>query len=221
MANPVPRNSLEGILLDMDGVVVDSEPILYDAVRNLFAEKGVAIKPKELLPFFGTGEDHLLEGVAAEHGVRLQLPSDLDRLFALYLHLIPGRLKALPGVGAFLAEVRRRRLRVALASSAPRVKVECSLREVGLTPENFDAVIDAEDVLHKKPHPDIFLAAAKRLGLNPSNCLVVEDAVAGVQAAKTAGCRCLALTTSFPAERLSAADWIAPNLADVPAEIWR
>ena len=212
---------LRGILLDMDGVVVDSEPILLGAVSRLFADKGVAVELADCQPFFGTGEDHLLEGVANRHGVTLDFPRDLDRLYALYFELIPGRLKALPGVFDFLAEARRRHLKVALASSAAAVKVEANLREIGLTPGSFDAVVDAKDVQHKKPHPDVFLKAAQRLELPPAACLVVEDAVAGVEAAKAAGCRCLALTTSYPAERLTAADWIAPNLAHVPPEVWQ
>jgi cytidine deaminase len=214
---PLP---LQGILLDMDGVVVDSEPILLEAVRRLFADKGIAVAAADCQPFFGTGEDHLLEGVAAKHGVTVDFPRDLDRVYSLYLELVPGRLKALPGVFDFLAEVRKRHLKVALASSAAPVKVEHNLREIGLTFSSFDAVVDAQDVHRKKPHPDIFLTAAQRLGLPPAACLVVEDAVAGVEAAKAAGCRCLALTTSFPADRLTAADWVTSNLAHVPPEAW-
>jgi cytidine deaminase len=221
MANGSFRLPLQGILLDMDGVVVDSEPLLLEAVSHLFAEKGVAVEPADCQPFFGTGEDHLLEGVAARHGVTLDFPRDLDHFYALYLELVPGRLKALPGVFDFLAEARRRRLKVALASSAAAIKVEHNLREIGLTFSSFDAVVDAKDVKFKKPHPDIFLTAAQRLGLIPAACMVVEDAVAGVEAAKAAGCRCLALTTTYPAERLTAADWIAPNLAHVPPEVWQ
>jgi beta-phosphoglucomutase len=220
MAKASSLPPLRGILMDMDGVVVDSEPILLEAVSRLFAEKGVSVEPADCQPFFGTGEDHLLEGVAAKHGVTLGFPRDLERLYALYLELIPGRLKALPGVYDFLAEARRRRLKVALASSAAPVKVEHNLREIGLMATSFDAVVDAKDVQHKKPHPDIFLTAAQRLGQSPAACLVVEDAVAGVEAAKAAGCRCLALTTSFPAERLTAADWVVPDLAHIPPEVW-
>jgi cytidine deaminase len=171
----------------MDGVVVDSEPILLEAVTRLLAEKGVALRPADCQPFLGTGEDHLLEGVAARHGVTLDLPRDVDRLYALYLELIPDRLKAEPGVFDFLAEARRRHLKVALASSAAAIKVEHNLREVGLTNNSFDAVVNAGDVRCTKPHPDIFLTAARRLGLPPAACLVVEDAVAGVQAARGGG----------------------------------
>lgn len=211
---------LEGILMDMDGVLVDSEPILREAVSRFFADKGIKVESADLQPFLGTGEDHVLAGVAAEHGVTVDFPRDLDRLYDLYLQLIPGRLKLVAGASTFLAEARKRHLKVALASSAANVKVENNLRAVSVPLSSFDAVVDARDVRHKKPHPDIFLTAAQRLGLAPSVCLVVEDAVAGVQAAKAAGCRCLALTTTFPAERLTAADWIAPDLAHVPEKVW-
>jgi phosphoglycolate phosphatase-like HAD superfamily hydrolase len=87
-------------------------------------------------------------------------------------------------VFAFLAEARRRHLKLALASSAAAIKVEYNLREVGLSPSSFDAVVDASDVQRKKPHPDLFLTAAQWFALPPAACLVVEDVVAGVEAAK-------------------------------------
>lgn len=152
------ESQARGVLLDMDGVLVDSEPILRDALSRLFGEKGVEVRAADSQPFLGTGEDHLLEDVAAEHGVAPDLPRDLDRLYGIYLELIPGRLKALPGVFTFLAEARRRHLRVPLASSAAAVKVEANLREAGLAARDFDAVVDARDVRQKKPHPDIFVA---------------------------------------------------------------
>ena len=90
-----------------------------------------------------------------------------------------------------------RGLKLAVASSADRMKVEGNLRALKLPPDTFHALVVGEDVTHKKPAPDIFLEAARRLGLDPSACLVIEDAVSGVAAAKAAGCRCLGITTSF------------------------
>jgi len=107
---------------------------------------------------------------------------------------------------------------MALVSSADRRKVEGNLREIGVGLETFDAVLTGEDAVRKKPAPDLFLAAAGRLGLAPQSCLVIEDAVNGVRAAKAAGMRCLALTTSFPAEALGEADYLARDLTDVPPE---
>ena len=95
--------------------------------------------------------------------------------------------------------------------------MEGNLREVGLSPSLFAVIVDGTHVAHKKPAPDIFIEACRRLALPPANCLVIEDAVAGVAAAKAAGARCLALTTSFDAKQLAMADWTAPDLSEVPA----
>ncbi|MGC8644445.1 MAG: HAD family hydrolase, partial [Isosphaeraceae bacterium] len=93
-----------------------------------------------------------------------------------------------------------------------------NLRELGLPSGSFDAVVVGEDISRKKPAPDIFNLAARRLGLEPAACLVIEDAVSGVTAAKAAGSRCLGLTTSFSVEQLAAAgaDWIARDLMLAP-----
>jgi len=112
-------------------------------------------------------------------------------------------------------------LRLAVASSADRMKVEGNLRQLGLPSGTFDAVVVGEDIILKKPAPDIFLEASRRLGLEPGACLVIEDAVSGVKAAKTAGSRCLGLTTSFSAEQLlgAGADWTAANLVAAPETV--
>jgi HAD superfamily hydrolase (TIGR01509 family) len=214
------HSPLRGVILDMDGVLVDSEAFTHAATVQLFAEKGVTIHSEDVDAYIGSGEDHILGGVAEKYGVHLDLPRDKTRVYSIYLQLIRGQLKPLPGVYTFLDECRRRGLKVAVASSADSVKVDGNLHALGLTPANFDALVTGSEVPRKKPAPDIFLTAAQRLQLATAVCLVVEDAVVGVLAAKGAGALCLALTTSFSADRLAAADWIAPNLAHVPAEVF-
>ena len=92
-----------------------------------------------------------------------------------------------------------------MASSADRVKVEANLTQVLQVPlDRFGAIVTGEDVVRRKPHPEIFLEAARRLGVPPAECCVIEDAVNGVEAAKAAGMRCVAVATSFPAESLAA-----------------
>ena len=207
---------LQGVVFDMDGVLVDSEPFIAEAAIRMFAEKGASVRPEEFRPFVGTGEDRFLGGVAEARGIPFDAPRDKARTYAIYLDLIPGRLHPLPGVRDFVAECRRRGLKLAVASSADAIKVEGNLRELGLPASTFDAVVDGSQVARKKPHPDIFLEAIRRLGLDPASCLVIEDAIAGVAAAKAAGARCLGLTTTFTPEQLAAADWIAPDLENVP-----
>ena len=111
-----------------------------------------------------------------------------------------------------MAQCRANQLKMAVASSADRVKIDINLREIGLSAETFDVIVSGEDVERKKPFPDIYLLAAQRVSELPENCLVVEDAVSGVKAAKAAGARCLAVTTSFPAEKLTEADIIKSSL---------
>ncbi len=209
---------MQGVIFDMDGVLVLSEPLLAEAASRMFAEKGFTVHHEEYRPFIGQGEDRFIGGVAAARGIPIDPARDKARTYAIYLDLIPGKLKPLPGVREFVALCRSRGLALAVASSADAVKVEGNLREIGLPPSEFDAVVTGSDVVRKKPAPDIFLEACRRLELSAERCLVVEDAVAGVAAAKAAGARCLAVTTSFAAEQLTAADWITACLSNVPPQ---
>ncbi len=214
----IEPSQIRGVIFDMDGVLLESEPFLAEAAAKMFAEKGCRVDPKEFGPFFGMGEDKLLEGVAHAHGFPLDPGPDKARTYAIYLEVIHGRIEALPGVFDFIASCKGHNLPIALASSADRVKVDGNLREIKLAPETFDAMVTGSDVPHKKPAPDIFLEAARRLGLDPATCLVVEDAIVGVAAAKAAGARCLAVSTNFPREKLRDADWVVPDLSEAPRE---
>jgi beta-phosphoglucomutase len=214
--------TVAGVIFDMDGVLCDSEPFICEAACRMFAElHGVQVAPRDFEPFVGAGENRYLGGVAEKHGVTLQLERDKARTYAIYLEIIRGRLQPLRGVKGFIRDCRLRGIRLAVATSADRIKMEGNLKEIGLPPETFDITVNGLDIARKKPFPDIFLLAAKRLGLLPSRCIVVEDAPNGIQAGKAAGCRCLGLTTTFPADVLlkAGADWIAPDLAAVPAGV--
>ena len=207
---------MRGVIFDMDGVLVLSEPFIAEAAIRMFAEKGFTVREEEFRPFIGMGEDRFIGGVAERRGIPLEPARDKARTYAIYDELVRGRLRPTPGAREFVRACRDRGLKIAVASGADRVKVDANLRELGLARSDFDAVIDGDQVTRKKPAPDIFLAACGALDLPPSECLVIEDAVSGVQAAKNAGTRCLALTTSFDATALREADWTAPDLAHVP-----
>jgi len=213
-------SKFDGVIFDMDGVLCDSEPFICEAAMAMFREQhGIAVAAADFVPFVGAGENRYLGGVAEKHGVTLDLERDKARTYAIYLQIIQGRLEPLEGVREFIADCRRRGLKLAVASSADRPKVDGNLRQIGLPWSTFDAVVNGLDVVHKKPDPEIFLLAASKLSLPPERCVVVEDAPNGIQAAKSAGAACLGLTTSFSAATLrqSGADWTAANLAHVPA----
>jgi HAD superfamily hydrolase (TIGR01509 family) len=210
---------IRGVVFDMDGVLVDSEKFICEAAVRMFAERGLVAKPEDFRPFVGAGENRYLGGVAEQYGFPLDLERDKARTYQLYGEIVRGRLEPLPGVHEFIGRCRSRGLRLALATSADRVKMLINLREMALPPETFDAAVNGLEVPRKKPAPDIFLLAAERLGLAPAECLVVEDAVNGLAAARAAGARCLALTTSFTRGQLAGADFFAADLAEAPEAV--
>lgn len=207
-----------GVIFDMDGVLVDSEHFICKAACSMFSEMGLQVRPEDFIPFIGMGENRYLGGVAEKHGVTVDITAIKKRTYDIYLEMIQGQLQPLPGVLPFIEQCRRMGKRLAVASSADRRKIDGNLHEIGLKKSLFKTVVSGEDVVHKKPNPEIFLLAAHHLKLNPADCLVVEDAVSGVAAAKAAGAKCLALTTSFAQKQLCEADFFAANLADVPNE---
>ena len=215
-------NGISGVIFDMDGVLCDSEAFIRDAAMTMLRERyGLTPQPEDFLPFIGAGENRFIGGVAEKYGVRITLPDDKIRTYEIYLDIIKGRLQPLPGVREFIAECRRRGMKLAVASAADLMKVDGNLAQIGVPHETFDAVVTGSDVTKHKPDPQCFQMAAGKIGLPPGKCLVVEDANNGCKAAKAAGAFCLGLTTSFPAEQLrqSGADWTAPNLAHVPEGI--
>lgn len=210
---------IKGVLFDMDGVLVDSEWFICEAAVQMFAEKGLKVERDDFLPFVGTGENRYIGGVAEKYRFLLNIDEAKERVYSIYGELIKGRLKALPGVSDFIERCRNRGLKLAVATSADKTKMNDNLRETGLSGKTFDALVNGLDVERKKPFPDIYELAAEKLGLKPSQCLVVEDAVKGIEAGRAAGCRTLALTTSFTEDHFSQADWIAGSFYDVGDEV--
>ena len=206
---------IRAVIFDMDGVLTDSEPLINAAAVAMFRELGLPVQPEDFLPFVGTGEDRYLGGVAEKYGFALDGPAAKKRTYEIYLELVPRELKGFPGAHVLVKNCRLADLKVAVASSADLVKIEANLRQIELDPASWDAIVTGEDVANKKPAPDIFLAAAAKLGVPPAACVVIEDAVNGVQAAKAAGMRCVAVAQTFPAEKLQRADVVRARLQDV------
>lgn len=213
------KKNVKAVLFDMDGVLLDSEEYICKAGVEMFKEKGYAVEPEDFVEFTGMGENRYLGGIAEKHNIPFELEKDKARTYEIYAGLVKGKLSLLPGAREFISHCLDRGLKIALASSADRIKIEINLEETGITQDTFHTIVSGLDIEHKKPTPDIFLKAAENLGVDPSKCLVVEDAISGVAAGKAARSRVLALTTSFTAEELSRADWIAGTLADAGDEV--
>jgi beta-phosphoglucomutase len=207
---------IKGVLFDMDGVLVDSEAFMCKASIMMFDELGIKVLPEDFQPFVGMGENKYLGGVAEHYGLKINLAEAKVRAYEIFEIIVQGNLIPLPGAHELIAECRKKGFKLALATSADNVKMNINLKEIRLSPESFDSIITGQDIVNKKPFPDIYIKAAKSLGLEPDECLVVEDAISGIIASKSAGCRCLAVTNSFEASALLEADWICDSLLSVP-----
>jgi len=206
----------------MDGVLCDSEPFLYEAAQQMFSKRyEIQVLQEDFFPFVGTGEDRYLGGVAESYGIVLEMPSDKLLTYKIYLDVIKGRLEPLPGVLDFVHRCRRWNLKLAVATSADRIKMDGNLRQIGLPPESFDACITGSEVERKKPDPQIFQTAAKNLACANAECLVLEDAPMGISAAVKAGSPCLGVTSTFGEEALrsAGAEWIASDLDHIPESL--
>ncbi|KAH3767923.1 HAD-IA family hydrolase [Pelomyxa schiedti] len=213
---------LRGFIFDMDGVLVDSEPFIRGAAQTMFLQRyGVVVADEDFMPFVGTGEDRFIGGPAEKHNVTVTLPDDKVETYRIYLESIKGHLKALPGVGEFVTALKRSGIRTAVASAADSMKVEGNLAQLPVPRSYFDAVVTGSDVVKKKPDPACFVLAASRIGVECSKCVVAEDALSGIRAARSAGMIALGLTTTFTEAQLrdAGAHFICQDLAHVPQEL--
>ena len=208
-------SKIRAVIFDMDGVLVDSEPLINAAAIAMFKEKGLSVQPDDFLPFVGAGEERYIGGVAEKYHFSLDLPEAKSRTYEIYLDLVPSKLEAFPGAVEFVHDCRGAGVLVAVASSADKVKVQANLEKIGLPIEFWDTVTWGENVKKKKPAPDIFLITAEDLSVVPNLCVVIEDAVNGIHAAHAAGMNCIAVATTFPAVRLREADLVRDSIASI------
>jgi beta-phosphoglucomutase len=192
----------KAVLFDMDGVLVDSEPVINEAAILGLNEYGIKPEPEDFLPFVGAGEDRYIGGVAEKHGLVYKVEMK-HRVYQIYLEIVDEKIKIFDGVHELLKFLKESNVKIALASSADIIKIEANLKAACIDKSIFDAIVSGEDVVNKKPSPDIYLYAAKKIGVIPENCIVIEDALNGIQAAKAAGMKCVAVATSFSEDQLS------------------
>jgi HAD superfamily hydrolase (TIGR01509 family) len=210
--------SIRAVLWDLDGTLIDSEEYHWQAWRDTMAAAGRPITHAEFLTTFGWRNDAILPLWLGEHAT----PAEIERLGDAkeehYRALVrAGGLMPLPGVAEWIERLHREGWREAIATSAPRANLDCVLEVLRLGAA-FDALIGAEDVTHGKPAPDVFLTAAAKVGADPRNCVVVEDADAGIEAGKRAGMRTIGISRNGKAR---AADIVVPSLTELPEDAFR
>lgn len=207
---------IETVLFDMDGVLIDTEEVITKAAILCLKEYGVTVKPTDFLPFTGMGEKMFIGGVAEKYGLSFEQKM-IERTYDLY-DSIASEVKVFDGVVETLQAVKDLGCKIAVCSSAHRRKVLTNFKVMGVSVDFFHAVVTAEDVVNKKPAPDVFLLGAKKTNTNPENCMVVEDAISGVQAGKAAKALVTAITTSFARSNLqqAGADYVIDKITELP-----
>ncbi len=208
---------IRAILFDLDGLMVDSEPHSLASWEAVLNERGVTLDQLTIDSILGLRIDATARTLIDRYHLPDTVPELSDAKTEYQITHLAGKVPPMPGLLELLDEIDRRRLQKAIASSGIRRYVEAVLRVNGLL-DRFGVIITGDQVAHGKPAPDVFLAAASALNVEPRHCLVLEDAPAGVQAAKAAGMLCIAVPDHGVAQLdLTQADRIVTSLHDVPA----
>jgi len=195
----VDARSAYGVLWDVDGVVIDSAEQHRLAWQKLAQENGLPYADAAFWAGFGRRNTDVIPQMFGVAGPPERVAALGERKEHIYRALLADQGHALPGARELLAALHTAGYRQALASSAPEANIRLIVELLGLT-AYLDATVSGETVAHGKPAPDIFLAAASKLGTTASHCLVIEDAPAGVQAAHAAGMCCLAVRRAGQAD---------------------
>jgi beta-phosphoglucomutase len=215
------RGDLAAVLWDMDGVLADTLDLHFRAFQAACQRLGVPYDSQA--PVWGPGmsDPNIFGRILAQAGLQPVdglLQSLLEVKRAVFSQLLAGELRTTPGVRTWLEHLQRRAIPCAIASSAAMetiVQIADRLEIAGF----FTAILSGARLPASKPDPGVFLMAAGALRLSPQQCLVIEDAKVGIQAARRAGMACLALATTFPPEELQDADLVLRDLGEISPDM--
>ncbi len=200
----VPLSSISkirAVIFDLDGVVVDSEKAHLATFNKVLRPLGINISSKEWgLNYTGIGSVRIMEDVFKKNGIKGSAKELVQKRAKAYQqHLEQKGLPQIEGFKEFYSFISHHKVKSIIASGGHRQHIAASLNSIGLPSMDF---VGLEDVRHPKPSPEVFLLAARRLGIKPSECIVVEDSLSGVRAAASAGMGCIALSTTLPSATL-------------------
>lgn len=207
---------LKAVIFDMDGVLIDSEPLHFSAIKTVLNEYGINVGDEYLSNFVGDTNERLWT-VAKEE---FELKESIDFYIAQQLQhtitcLKEGDYTLIDGIPALLQELQNNHIPMAIASSSPPVVISAIIEKTGIQPY-IDEWVSGNEVAESKPAPYIYLKAAARLGLQPAACVAIEDSYYGVTAAKAAGLKCIGYKNpAAPEQDLSQADWIVADIKEI------
>src|SRR5215469_11060364 len=182
------------VLWDMDGTLIDSEEFHWISWRNTLANEGITISREQFLSSFGQRDDSIIPRWLGTAPTPERIERIANAKEELYRHLVRrDGISPLPGVANWIHRLHKEGWLQAIASAGPRANIDAVLEALSAT-HIFQGIVSAGDVHRGKPDPEVFLTAASRVGVSPDRCIVVEDAVAGVQGARSAGMKSIGVS---------------------------
>ena len=208
---------MKAILFDMDGVLIDSEALMAKSGILALRDYGIDPRPEDFVPFVGCGENKYIGGVAEKYGLTF-VPEMKARAYYYYGLYVEDEAFVPEDVHAVLTAVKQKGYKLAVCTSADYGKVVHNIRAIGVGEDFFDAFVTGDNIRNLKPHPEIYLTGAKLVGVQPEDCLVVEDAPSGIRAAHAGGMKAVGIDSSFSEDYLvkeSAPDYIIHRLSEL------
>jgi len=207
---------IEAFIFDMDGVIIDSEPLHFDVDRQVLEYYGYSITQEQLEGYVGMTNPEFWSILRGEYGMSQTVEEIIEYQLGIKIDVLKAaQMQPIEGIRELIAELQSGGIPRAIASSSPRVFIEAVLEKFGLQGE-FDFVVSSEEVPRGKPSPDVYLRAAELLGADPSRCVVLEDARHGIAAAKAAGMHCIGFVNPNSGNQdLSRADLIVNDIRDI------
>lgn len=202
------------VIFDMDGVLADTGPIHFESWVKMAAEIGVEFTREIFEDTFGQQSPTITRKLVGPEVDEFLVEKWASRKEFYYREIVRDKLTPLPGVIKIIKELKSEGIKLAIGSSGPPENVDLILSQLNIK-TFFNVIITAAEVKKGKPEPDVFLIVAKNLNINPKNCLVIEDAPVGIEAAKRAGMKSIALTTTHHKEELLGAHLIIKDLTKI------
>jgi beta-phosphoglucomutase family hydrolase len=205
------RAQHKAVIWDMDGVIANTAPYHFRAWRELFRRRGARYTEDDFRRNFGKRNDAIIRNVLGSQVPSREMEAIAAEKEELFRRRAGSRIKPLAGAIGLIRALGEHGFAQAIGSSAPLENIELVTRKLGIA-DLFRVIVSGREVAEGKPSPQVFLLAAQRLGAKPQDCVVIEDAVAGVSAAKRAGMSCIAVTNTSPKTELTGADLIVDTL---------
>ncbi|UZP02023.1 HAD family phosphatase [Clostridium botulinum] len=182
---------MRAFIFDMDGVIIDSEPIHRQVHGEIMNTLGINISKGELALYAGATNEYIFTKLKERYGIKKSVSELMEYKSKLIINKVKEEsLEPINGIRELLNALRKNNIKIAIGSSSPRSLIEAVIDKFNLH-SAFDCIVSGEEVERSKPYPDVYIEVSKKLGINPEKCIVVEDSHNGVQAAKSAGMKCI------------------------------